>query len=183
MSSKLNVSEIIIGHFKTLSNSQGEIVKTDIFVFYIIPVLLAIFSIYLSCNLQKDISALLVNFGAIFTALLLSVLVLVYDQESKIEQIRSSDSLYLVKKRLLRDLYYNISYSILSSIFLVLLCFIHRVVDGLSSQIHIFSFYFEFKYDVYLATPLVVFITTNIFLNIIMVVKRMHVLLTTHHNV
>lgn len=181
MSSKINVIEIISGHIKTLNDPKGKIYTADLFVFYLLPLLLAILSIYHNFNLDKDITSLLVNFGAIFTALLLSVLVLVYDQESKIELVKKTDSLYEVKKNLLRELYYNISYSILCSVFLVLLCFFHSVVNGYWIEISVFETQITMKFDVFVATPLVVFITSNLFLNIIMIVKRMHTLLTTQH--
>lgn len=181
MSSKLNIADIISGHFKTLKDSNGKTSIVDIAVFFLIPLLLSVFSIYRSFDLSENIISLLVNFGSIFTALLLSVLVLVYDQESKVEGIRNSDPFYAIKKKLLRELYYNISHSILCSLLLVLLCFFHSIVDDKSSQISIFNLQITFKYDVFIATPLVIFITSNLFLNIIMIVKRMHAMLISHH--
>lgn len=183
MSSKLNISEIIVGHYKTLKNSDGTVAIADIFIFYLLPLFLSFLSIGCLFDIDKDLSSLLVNFGSIFTALLLSVLVLVYDQESKIDQLRGNDSLYPLKKRLLMELYYNISYSILCSLLLVLLCFFHSIIDGLTDQINISNLQITIKYDVFVATPLIVFITANLFLNIIMIVKRMHSMLTTHHGI
>lgn len=183
MSSKLNVLEIISGHLKTLKNSDGKISSADFFVFFLMPLLFSGFSIYRSFRLSENIISLLVNFGSIFTALLLSVLVLVYDQESKVENGRTSDSFYVIKKKLLRELYYNISYSILCSLLLVLLCFFHSLVNGQSSQINILNLYITFKYDEFIATPLVIFITSNLFLTIIMIVKRMHAMLISHHGI
>lgn len=181
MSSKLNITEIILGHFKTLKDSNGKTSITDISVFFLMPLLFSIISIYRSFHLNDDITSLLVNFGSIFTALLLSVLVLVYDQESKVEAVRATDPFYAIKKKLLRELYYNISYSILCSLLLVLLCFFHSIVESKSSQMDILNHQFTFKYDEFIATPLVIFITSNLFLNIIMIVKRMHAMLISHH--
>lgn len=175
--------EIITGHHKTLKNSDGTVAGTDIFVFYLLPLFLSFLSIICLFDIDKDLSSLLVNFGSIFTALLLSVLVLVYDQESKIEQLKGNDGLYILKKRLLMELYYNISYSILCSLLLVLLSFFHSIIDGLTNQINISNLQITVKYDVFIATPLIVFITANLFLNIVMIVKRMHSMLTTHHGI
>lgn len=46
MSSKINVIEIIKGHFNTLRISEhGALDKTDIFTFYIVPILIAVIGI------------------------------------------------------------------------------------------------------------------------------------------
>ncbi len=175
MSSKINVFEIVTGHFDTLRESNGKRSGADFFTFIFFPVALAVSSALLSFNLNKDLSSLLVNFGSIFTALLLSVLVLVYDQESKLEDQKEKDGFYEQKKELLNQLYYNISYSILCAVALVLLCFLHSVMLGV--QTHFSSLDVTIKYDVIFITPFVVYVTTNLFLNILMVVKRMHALL------
>lgn len=85
MSSKVNIFAIVSGHFVRLSKTNGQFSISDFATFIFIPVLFAALSIVFQFNLNKDIVSLLVNFSAIFTALLLSVLVLVYDQESKID--------------------------------------------------------------------------------------------------
>jgi len=121
---------------------------------------------------------MLVNFGAIFTALLLSVLVLVYDQESKLSAVKGSDPLYDAKKTLLRQLYYNICFSIISSIFLVGLCFIHSVLDGVVSSFDVGGVNVKINYAKYFFTPLVIFVVANLMLTIVMIVKRMHAMLT-----
>lgn len=179
MSSKVNISEIITGHFKTLQGDNGKYLKLDILTFMIIPILLGVTSASLSFNLNKDISSLLVNFGSIFTALLLSVLVLVYDQESKIEDKKETDGFYKEKKKLLKQLYYNISYSILCSVALVFFCFIQSIILGVESQIQVYEIILCIKYDELFVTPVVVVIAANLFLNILMIVKRMHTLLIT----
>ncbi len=121
---------------------------------------------------------MLVNFGAIFTALLLSVLVLIYDQESKLESKKGVDPLYESKKKLLSQLYYNICFSILSSIVLVALCFVHSVVYRMKYDLGIGDSVFQFSYAKYVVTPLVIFVTANLLLTIVMIVKRMHAMLT-----
>ena len=177
MSSKINIYEIAKGHFDTLRDSDGKRSYIDLFTFILIPLAFGVVSALLSFNLNKDLSSLLVNFGSIFTALLLSVLVLVYDQESKLEDRKDKDGFYNSKKVLLNQLYYNISYSILCSVALVLLCFVHSVILGLQSSFSLLSHAFTIRYDMLFITPFVVIVTTNLFLNIIMIVKRMHALL------
>lgn len=108
MSSKLNVKGIVTGHFGTLIDAGEKSVSyTDVFSFYILPAIIAAIGIFYCFNISEEIASLLVNFGAIFTALLLSVLVLVYDQENKIDQ-SINEALQKAKKSLLNHLYYNI---------------------------------------------------------------------------
>lgn len=168
MSNKINVSDIILGHFRTLRNANGKLSFIDIVTFILIPVFIGIFAFFYQLNLSKDIVSLLVNFGAIFTALLLSVLVLVYDQEIKITTSNSNDSsaLFQVRKKLLRQLYYNVSFSVVCAIALVTLCLILALFDEKLSLVE------------QIVTSLIIAIVASILLNVLMVVKRMHVLLT-----
>lgn len=178
MSSKINVTDILLGHIATLSDPAGNRSIGDYVTFFLVPILVAGLGLLAGYNLNKDVSSMLVNFGAIFTALLLSVLVLVYDQESKLEANKMLDPLYSAKKALLAQLYYNICFSILSSIVLVALCFVHSVIFRLTSEITLGTTVFQFGYAKYIVTPLVIFVTANLLLTIVMIVKRMHAMLT-----
>lgn len=187
MSSKLNVLEIIQGHIETLS-SDGKTSRLDIFTFFIIPLLLSAACMASDFSLSDNITSLLVNFGSIFTALLLSVLVLVYDQDIKLDERHdsrpdkeSTPPLYAVKKELLNELYYNISYSIICSITLVLACFSQAILKGSHALLTIpfTDVSFGVRIDEFFLTPASVFLAINLTLTIIMVVKRMHILLTT----
>lgn len=176
MSSKINVFEIVMGHVKTLQDPSGKALISDYFTFFAVPALVAFLGVYLKFTLNKDVSSLLVNFGSIFTALLLSVLVLVYDQESKIDGGKEKDPLYTPKKKLLSQLYYNISYSVVCSILLVVFCLLNSIIygDANSDSSKIENIWF----GLFALTPITVFITSNLVLTIIMIVKRMHTLLT-----
>lgn len=168
MSSKINVTDIILGHIATLADPSGKRSIMDYVTFFAVPTLFAVLGCMAKYNLKSEVSSMLVNFGAIFTALLLSVLVLVYDQESKLSDVRNIDPLFDAKKKLLKELYYNICFSIISSIFLVGLCFVHSIMSKTSGGV----------YAVYVLTPLIIFVTANLILTIVMIVKRMHAMLT-----
>lgn len=184
MSSKVNIKDIVFGHLGTLSKVDGGWSWSDFLTFCLLPVVLSAASIIVGFSLNKDVSSLLVNFGAIFTALLLSVLVLVYDQESKLddkyqrdtEQKRPVDAFYAAKKKLLDELYYNISFSILSSLILIATCFAFSMADSfvdpkstsVSAAVVLSKLVF---------TPISVFVTVNLLLTIVMIVKRLHSLL------
>lgn len=173
MSNRINICDIVVGHFRTLrQNSTDRIGFIEFLVFIAIPIGLSISIIFIPLN-NKDIVSILVNLGSIFSALLLSVLVLVFDQEQKLEDRceiaeekgKAIDPLFDIKKSLLGELYYNISYSILCSIFLVSLCLVY---SSLKYQMILHS---------YILKPLIVFILANLLLNILMILKRMHTLL------
>lgn len=181
MSSKLNVCEIISGHIATLRDSStNKLSIADVFTFFVIPILFSILSIICFFDLTNDLISLLVNFGAIFTALLLSVLVLVYDQSSKLTERNqlSPVAFFDVKKLLLKQLYYNICYSIILSVNLVVFCFIESIARGFIINIH-YPYILKLNLDRYLIVPIIIFIAIHLILNIIMIVKRMHALLTT----
>ena len=177
MTSKINIIEIVKGHIKTLKNyDTGKISYADVFVFFIFPFCLGVFGAFNDFNLNKDLISLLVNFGAIFTALLFSVLFLIYDKEDKYQKDNDEKKIILLK-----ELYYNICYSIVCSVFLVSLCFIHSILKNVESQIVIIGGMYNLKYQIQVITPGIVFLIATLLLNILMIVKRMHTLLTVDH--
>lgn len=177
MSSKVDVWQIIVGHIDTLANPAGKRSIVDCITFFGFPLVLGFIGIWMGFNLNKDIASMLVNFGAIFTALLLSVLVLVYEQESRLRERKDVDPFYFAKKKLLNQLYYNICYSIICSIVLVAFCFAHSIFDGVVSEVSIAGFIVFLNFSKYVFTPLVLFVTANLMLTIVMIVKRMHAML------
>lgn len=184
MSDKVNIKNIVLGHFGTLKETDGGWSWLDFITFCLVPVLFGVFCVSVGFVLNKDVSSLLVNFGAIFTALLLSVLVLVYDQESKLDEKnqrslelgRSADEFYKAKKKLLDELYYNISFSILSSLILIAICFAFSVADSFSDP-KVVSVTTPLVFSKLIFTPLAVMVTVNLLLTIVMIVKRLHSLL------
>jgi hypothetical protein len=182
MSSKINVKSIIAGHIKTLHAGNNEKISwVDLLVFFFIPLAISVIFLYFQINISKEVASLLVNFGAIFTALLLSVLVLVYEQSNKLKEKKDNDIFYNLKVKLLNELYYNICYSVLISIALVVICLLHSIMFDVSSQIKNSTLNFDFTiyYGKYFFSPITAFLTSNVVLTIVMVVKRMHTLLTT----
>jgi hypothetical protein len=88
MSNRINICDIVIGHFRTLRQTRNnKIGIVEFLVFIVLPIILSISITFIPLN-SKEIISLLVNLGSIFSALLLSVLVLVFDQEQKLEERR-----------------------------------------------------------------------------------------------
>ncbi|WP_279455280.1 hypothetical protein [Aeromonas veronii] len=148
---------------------------------------------------NNDLVSLCVNFGSIFTALLLSVLVLVYDQENKIiDKIRQVNSTGIEeetiadtlltqrlrsprdenKRALMKELYANIAYCIVISVLLVAISAINLGVitiakDAICNAGVINKFVF---------TPVMVFLSMHLLVTIIMVVKRLYSLLLSNED-
>ncbi|WGS86695.1 hypothetical protein [Methylomonas sp. UP202] len=194
MSSKINVIEIISGHIQSLKTSAGStLCFADFFTFYGVPIGFSITGILFDYNLSENITNIFVNFGSIFTALLLSVLVLVYDQENKLddkkEMLERENKLnntydqvpfYGVKKVILNQLYYSICYCVVASMVLVFVATINSIIDAAEASKMIGEFKFSFDINTDLLTPISIFLAVNVILTILMVVKRMHALLTTN---
>lgn len=182
MSSKINIWTIVTGHIMTLKDSaSGKVSFVDYATFYGLPTLIAILFSIFDIKVTADANSLLVNFGAIFTALLLSVLVLVYDQGEKLRGVKidqtQSHNIEL-KTNLLEQLYFNICYAIVAAVALVFLCLVYTFLSDKSCVVSLGTFTFSLDLKLYLASPLILIVVMNLLLTILMVVKRMHTLLT-----
>lgn len=173
MSKKISVINICNQHFKTLN-------IRDMVSFFGLPMVLVIIALMLDIRLVKETLSLLVSFGSIFTALLLSLLVLIFDQETKLDEkadLWNSNNLtiplFKKRKELLGQLYSNISFSIICALTLVIACLVltQLLSYNLPSQ-------FNTLMSKWFLNPLVVFLLTLTALNIFMILKRIHTLLT-----
>ena len=174
MSNKISISDICCSHRETLTGR-------DQLSFFGFPILLAILAHILEINLASDTLSLLVSFGSIFTALLLSLLVLIFDQESKLDEKKElfdKDQklvpLYNVRKDLLFQLYSNISFSIICALILVIACLFYSQLLSYkelrsASNILVSDYFFN---------PIIIILLGLTTLNILMILKRIHTLLT-----
>lgn len=181
MSSKINIWSIVTGHINTLNDaSSGKVSLVDYFTFYGIPLAIALLLSFLGIKVTGAANSLLVNFGAIFTALLLSVLVLVYDQGEKLRNVNSNSNNHNIelKKNLLEQLYFNICYAIVASVALVFSCLIYTFLPSDALQVSFSELVIGIDLKLYLFSPLIMMVVMNLLLTILMVVKRMHTLLT-----
>ncbi|TMP69245.1 hypothetical protein CWB76_13280 [Pseudoalteromonas sp. S1609] len=173
MSSKVDIFQIILEHYKTLKDDESEKISfLDLLVFLGIPLVIVLINIVFCLTVSQELRSALINFGAIFSALLISVLVLVYDQRSKIydrreklspEQLPNFDALFTT----LKELYHNICYGILISLLLVVFSLLQIVTVDLELV----------KLNLYVINPLVVFAICSTILTTLMIVKRLHKLL------
>ncbi|MGY4043343.1 hypothetical protein [Aeromonas hydrophila] len=194
MSSKINIIGIVTKHYASLferGNFLSHLVDCATFIF--IPLSLSVLGFMLDVSLTDNAISLAVNFGAIFTALLLSVLVLVYEQESKLRDKETAflkeqndnaeggmvdysfvDPHFKNKLSLMKSLYLNISYCIIISILLVAFSATSLIIQSIKVKGDLIVVVNSMIFN-----PLIIFLLSHIIVNILMVVKRMYVLLTT----
>ena len=188
MTSKINPISIFQGHGSTLVNAtDGKRSLVDITVFYIVPIIFGIAAWFFVANISDEIINILVNCSAIFIGLLLNLLVLVYDQKNRFKKGSNSDNSVeewnagSARVRLLHELYYNISYSILIAIVLLLTSLAHigfKDIELGPFDIKQFTG-LEFIPREDITSPIITFLGLNFVLTLMMVLKRFHTLLTT----
>lgn len=119
----------------------------------------------------KTISSALTTAFSVFAALLFNVLVLIYDIVRKSNGTQSVSSL---KTRFLRQIYSNVAYSVLVSITLIALLLLYYLALSLGNK---------WLPLTYFAAFCVYALAANFILTTLMVLKRLHFLLSTEFEV
>jgi hypothetical protein len=175
MIAKINIYPIIKGHFDSFKDRDGKYITGDLVGFFIIPLILALFLVWQGFQvIEKYINTAIIA-ETIFVPLLVNVLVVVYGLIDRIEKRKSErddskagDKALLQtdnkKIELLRQLYANISYTILLSG----LCLI---------ALAIYSVQCFPGWLVAANRVLLYFLVINLLLTALMIMKRLHVLL------
>ncbi|WP_146131789.1 hypothetical protein [Chromobacterium amazonense] len=181
MSSKINVWHVVTDHFATLKNGD-RYSWIDCAVFLAFPIFISALLAWKEVVLTKDAVSMLVNFGSIFTALLLSLLMLVYEQQNKLEDRNKATSggvpFFDAKKELLDQLYSNITFSVVMSMLIVSLSLIQTMVEGHEVQLWgDWGLNSKNRLIIYVLSPILLFLTVNAILTIFMIVKRTYALL------
>lgn len=185
MSEKINLISIISGHLTTLRNAGNDRPsKIDITTFYLLPFIAATLSACGGVSFSSDVVNIFVNASAIFTGLLLNLLILVHDQKSKIPPVNANLPGWeknAIKNKILDELYYNISYATLISLLLLVFSVLHLCIKG-----SIFKFIYvdaninlnlQIDFSIYITTTLLIFCGLNLIFTIFMVLKRIYSLL------
>jgi hypothetical protein len=158
--SKINVTALVVDHLNTLTGTEGKRLKGDIAVFFAIPLVTAVALVYFKVTLSDNATGMIINALAIFAGLLLNLLVLVHGLIRKYK----SDDLYKDARRLLRELYSNIAYGVLTCI----LGLIGVLTLGFITNVVVRS----------VVTGLIFFVVFNFLLTMLMILKRVHLMLT-----
>jgi hypothetical protein len=171
MIDKINVAEIVKGHLSTLTNTNDEFALGDYLLFCGVPLAAAVAMAVFQHPVTADLTTLLVTFGSILAPLLLSVLVLVFDQENKHLSPPLSEVANVARRmKLLKQLYHNVCFCILASVVLVVVCLVHTLLNTWMVC--------GVKVADVVTGPLAILIASNLLLSILMILKRLHRLLT-----
>lgn len=156
---KINVSSIVRDHCGTLvHNHNGKPSLADYFLFFGAPIATAFALVFFKGVFGKTVGGILITSFSVFAALLFNLLLLVYDL---VKKPSSSD----LQRRFLKQIYSNISYSILVAISLIVLLLLYFVALS-----------FPYMKPRIAIAFLVYSLSANFILTILMVLKRVHVL-------
>ena len=169
MLDKINVLNICRDHLDTLRNFETEKVSVgDFVIFFVIPLPVSGGAIFIHGSMQSTEVTVLVTAFSIFTALLFNLLLLTFDLISKTDGL-SDEFMVKLKMLLLQQTYSNISFSILVAIAAIGLLLIYLLDSRLSFSISQIEYIISFG---------VYYLTTLFLLTLLMILKRVHALLS-----
>jgi len=168
MFSKINILGIVREHCRTLRNFEsGRISAGDWALFLGVPVLVAMILLWLEIYLNDTAVTTLLACYAILAGLLINLLMLIFDlirnERVKAEDSPAEKTDKQLKAQLLQQTFANISFCVLSGIVLALLCIL-GMKDALVIRIPV--------------SALVYVGSANFVLTLLMVLKRIHTLLS-----
>ncbi len=162
MFDKINISRIVKDHLATIKNYKtGKISLNDIVLFFLFPIIIS-FIIVFNFILCKDIINILITSFSIFAALLFNLLLIIYDIINK--HFNKEDRNLKLKKAFLKEIYSNISFSILVAIVIIVLCLSLFIINKIP-----YRYFIEF---------IIYYVIVLFILTLFMVLKRIHSLLS-----
>ena len=186
MSSKINIFIIIKDHINSLKDYQTQKLSIwDIISLIVIPIIFSLSLIYFRFSLNKEFVSLIVSFASIVTSLLISVSILMYAKinyekmhstELKIEREKQ-----LLKKRVLSELFSNVSFTILMGVITVILCLglsIFPITPDTGVYITPVLYFNENYFSILelIFTPAILFSLLEMILTLFMSLKRLHII-------
>lgn len=127
---KINIWQVLLKHYRTMTDQRGVTLWQDIFIHFFLPGIISVVVCILYGTMRPSISAVFVNFGAITTALLMSAVIMIYDQKQKtifkisdiIENKKPTTNLPALEtnRKVYEQLCHNVAYAILTSVILVI---------------------------------------------------------------
>jgi len=172
MIAKINISKVVKDHFATFRDIDNRnFAWAELIFFFALPVGVAcVLVLRLNVLLSREILNTLIASFSVVVALLFNLLLLVYDIISKSDP---GSSTFELKRRLLKEIYSNISYSILVSIsaviFMVIFFF---VLPPTSAQTAVNTSPSGKSLSIIIVSLLI-----NFTLTLLMILKRVHILL------
>lgn len=160
---KINFGQIVIDHCRTLKHNHNDKYSgIDIALFFVFPVIGAGLLFNFQLFPSKDVVGVLITSYSVFAALLLNLLLMIYDVVKR----PTNEETRNLKIALLKEIYSNIAYSILISIAALIVATIYFICfDNHKTTAGI------------LALALYV-LSGNFVLTLLMILKRVHTLLS-----
>ncbi len=201
MSAKVNVAFVLRKHFSyTLKNADGtKFDWLDVLVFIAFPLVLGGLSYFSKSASSDNAISIIITASSIFAGLLLSLLMLVYDQSKRTEErlielnagydkptaaenleklLQRPDAKphpliakYESHLRLLEQLVVNISYSIVASLFVIFVCVISLLITKEVVALSVRGFDFSLNIS-NLFFSVAVAVSANLVVTLLMIVKR-----------
>lgn len=166
---KINVKSIFQDHNSTLYNNETEKRSYyDMAVFYILPFVISACLTYFF-KASKDHINIVLTISSIFAGLLFNLLVLVID-------IYNKDTTNNALKKILKELYYNLSFTILISIILIIITLLSSFSLKTYVSVGIYTL-LKYIYSMCFYGFVIMFI-----LSLFMILKRIHSILKRNLN-
>jgi hypothetical protein len=166
--SKISTAPIIRDHFKTMvSYRTKKVAIKDIFLFFILPFIIAFALVYLRVQLSRNIINILITSFSIFAALLFNLLLILFDIIHDDRNYENADKIEAIN-----EIHSNVSFCILISIVSISILLISSLDFQFVALIQ--------NYRGVLTSILSTFVYFLVFLfimTIFMVLKRVHILL------
>lgn len=167
---KINLLRIIVGHLDTLRNySSGKRSWADVAFFFGLPLLVAFLGWFYGWGLYVDALNALIAAFAIFAGLLLNLLILIYTFSTG---STFPNALAKTKTRFVRELHDNIAFSVLVSILIVIAALVGVTQLKMKDPQNL-------AHTGPILTFIVIYLTANFVLTLLMILKRIHILLST----
>ena len=162
---KVDISRILIDHFKTLKDySTDRYSRADFVLFLGGPAAVAALLLAFYGKLGSSLVTVFVTSLSIFAALLFNLLLLVYDAMRKAESEDAGPA--GLRGKFLRQIASNISFAILVAVVAIVSVLVLMFVGRIPNAVSVVS-------------GLVYFLVTLFMLTLLMVLKRVHILLYT----
>jgi len=167
---KINVIRIIVGHLDTLRDSStGKRSWVDLAFFFGLPLLAALIGWFYGWGLYVDTLNALIAAFAIFSVLLLNLLILIFAFSPGAAH---PNALAKTRTGFVRELHDNIAFSVLISILIVIAALVgvaQLKMKDPQNAVHTGP----------VLTFIVIYLTAHFVLTLLMILKRIHILLGT----
>lgn len=174
MLAKINCIDIIGDHLHTFKDyNSNKKTPSDFLLFYAFPLLLALVGLKYIPTISRDLVNVLITAFSVFAALLFNLLLLMFDI---IRRSKANPKTQAIKLELLQEIYSNISYSIFVSVVAIVALLIPLLGIDLP------NISLTAGYSDRVASFVIYFLLGNFVLTLLMILKRVHVLLSSEFN-